>query len=112
VFSNLFELKVGALTPAYNVTVYGPDGVTPLNLVNVQSAYLSMKQEQAAAYTFQSQMTVVNASLGQLRYQWQPGDTATAGRYLAVVQCNYLRNTPLVLPTYGYYHVIISPTLP
>jgi len=112
-FNDVLEVKAGALTPIFFVYLLQADGVTPLNLTGIQSAVFRMCPEQSTALTVNNQpMAVVNAALGQLQYQWQSGDTANPGRYLAEVQCNFLANSPLIMPPYGYYRIIIGPTLP
>jgi len=112
-FNDVLEVKAGALEPIFFVYLLQADGVTPLNISGVQSAQFRMRTELATTLAVNNQpMQIVNASLGQLQYQWQPGDTSTPGRYLAEVQCNFLMNGPLIMPTHGYYRIYISPRLP
>lgn len=51
----------------------------------------------------------VGTAAGRLTYEWQDGDTATAGRYRAVF-VGKIGAAEQTMPTTGYLVVIIAPT--
>jgi len=104
------EVKQGSHQPVFGIQILGSDGKTPVNLTSMTSAVFRMRPANGTALTVTDQpMTVANASLGELFYQWQDGNTATPGRYLAQVQCTF--PTGILTVPYEYNRILIAQNL-
>jgi len=104
------EVKQGSHQPVFGLQILQGDGKTPVNLTGMTSAVFRMRPANGTALTVTDQpMTVANASLGELFYQWLDGNTATPGRYLAEVQCTF--PTGILTVPFEYNRILISPNL-
>jgi hypothetical protein len=111
-FSNSFYIRQTALQPHLFVQVLQADDVTPVDLTTMTSAVFRMRTMQpATSLVVNNQpMIVINPKLGELRYEWQTGDTGVPGRYFGEVQCNFPTNSPLVVP-WERQRIVITPYL-
>jgi hypothetical protein len=111
-FNNLLTLAAGSLQPVFSVQFFQPDGVTPLNIATNSGVFFRMRSEESNILTINNAvMVVTSAGLGKVFYQWTLADVAVAGRYLAQVEVRYAVAGPLIMPTNGYYHILIAPAL-
>jgi hypothetical protein len=113
-FANYFFFKAGALQPVFTVDIYAADGVTPLDLSLTTGAKFRLRAETGTSLLINNAVpTLSGTTKSHLEYDWNAGDwTPVAGRYLAEAEFDFVASSPLVVPVVGYWHVIVSPTLP
>lgn len=82
--------------------VFAPSLATPVVFImrTADGATLTINREDA-------EIVSVASGVATLRYQWQAGDTATAGRYRAEFELD-LSGKPLTVPTEGSILVIVE----
>jgi hypothetical protein len=57
--------------------------------------------------------TLSGSIKSHVHYAWNLGDwVPVAGRYLAEAEIDFASGGPLVVPVFGYWHVLVQPTLP
>lgn len=102
-----FEIKQNDLLPLLEGTVRREDGNGPYDLATVASVDFFMRASGAAVPLISGVGTVTNASLGQLAFCWNSGETATIGYYEAEFQFNYAGGKTQTVPRRGYLPVRI-----
>lgn len=83
-----FYIKQNDTSPAYVVDLQDDVDTTPaaINLTDATSVTFKMRSAAAAASSapvVDEAMTITTAASGRCTYEWQTGDTATAGTYNA-----------------------------
>ena len=82
--NTLFSIKAGDLLPALRVTLYQPDGTAqPLTGATVR---IHVKKPDGTLHFDRAVSAIEDAAGGVVRYDWQAGDTAVAGRYTAEIE--------------------------
>lgn len=111
-FNNLCFIKQGSLQPVFTADIYAADGVTPLNLSSATGAKIRMRSETGTTLVINNaSATLSGTNNSHIEYDWVTNDTANAGRFLMEAEIDFTGNN-MVVPLYGYWHVIITPVLP
>ena len=91
-------IHAGDLTPPITGTLLLADRTTPQNLTGA-TVTLEVTSAVSGAVVFTGRpVTLVDALNGKVRYDWQAGDTATAGRYEGRFHVVYADATPGTFP--------------
>lgn len=103
-----FTIKQSDTSPSLQATLKDASGVS-INL-NGCTVKFHMKSLAGAVVVNQT-MTVVNASGGIVRYDWQPNDTDEAGTFYAEFEVTYSDLTVETFPNNGNIAIMIIPEL-
>jgi hypothetical protein len=109
--SKLLTIKRGDTAPPYLVrlTYVAEDGtVTPVNLTGAAVKVLGQGDTNG--------MPTINRAAtgddqGEVRMDWQTGDTAVAGRFRTEIQVTFPDGSVLTFPADGYLDVVVVPDL-
>lgn len=103
---DVFHIKQGATGPAI-VRNLRDDAGNPLPLGGAAVSFW-MGQPGGEVIVAGAPCTIVSAAGGQVRYDWQPGDTDTFGRWSAEFRVRYLDETTEIVPSPDYLEVRIA----
>jgi hypothetical protein len=105
-----FEIKSGGTAPPLRVSLL--DGTGPLNLSGA-TVTMSMRRADGGplVLTDAAVQIVGDPTLGVVEYQWQPGDTATDGKYIVQWDVTFSNGAVQPFPTEGFTEVTIYPDL-
>lgn len=100
-----FTIKQGDTSPAIEATLKDRDG----NAVNLTGASVQFHLSTTAyKNVIDAAGTLVNASEGRVKYEWQPDDTGQQGDFFAEFEVTYADNTIETFPNDGYISVEIK----
>lgn len=99
-----FTIKRGDTGPPLNRTLYGQDGAVQ-DLTGATVVFNMAKG--STVVVSHATCTVVDATLGTVRYAWQANDTATKGTYKAEFQATLGDGTVVSFPDNGNFNVVI-----
>jgi len=102
----MFYIKQNDTSPAIQATVKDGSG----NAINVTGASVvfNMRTVSGTVKVDRGAGTVVDGAAGQVKYQWQVGDTDTTGVYEAEFEVTYADSTVETFPNKGYIKVKIE----
>lgn len=103
-----FTIKQSDTSPSLQATLKDAAG-TAINL-NGCTVKFHMKS-LAGAVVINETMTIVNASGGVVKYDWQPADTDEAGTFYAEFQVTYSDLSVETFPNTGNIVIMIIPEL-
>lgn len=105
-------MKRNDLEPDFVATVYDKDSGKAVDLTLATSARLILTNlDSGAVKVTNGQMLFTDRPNGILTYQWNLGDTDTAGRYVGEVEVTWPSARPQTFPTVGTLSVIVSADL-
>lgn len=106
---NDFLLKRGDTSPAILGSLVGGDG----SAVSITGASVRfhMARDANGEVVVDAAAAVVDAAAGQVRYDWQPADTMTAGRFRAEFEVTYSDGTVETFPNDGDLQILIRDDL-
>lgn len=99
--TGMFRIKRNDTLPALqiNITTYGDLGQkTPYDLTTASGITFSMKDDYGNLKVFEQTAQISCASGGTIQYQWQNGDTDTAGTYYGEFEISFSGGTRLSIP--------------
>lgn len=102
-----FYIKQNDTSPSMLATLQDANGVA----VDVSGATVNFYMGNINGNIVSSTATIVNAELGQVRYDWTASDTATSGIYQAEFEVIYVGGTKETFPNNDYISVVIKPDL-
>jgi hypothetical protein len=103
-----FSIKQNDTSPSLLVTLQDGDG----NTINVTSGTVRFHMvDLARSVKVDGAMTLVNASIGLVRYDWQAADTDTAGTYYAEFEVTYADGSIETFPNTDSVAIVITPEL-
>lgn len=108
-----FSIKRNDLAPSLRGTATDGNGA-PINLSDITDAVflMTLADPTATGPTINRQAaTIEDAIAGTLRYDWQQGDTATAGIYKGEFELTKSSGQPETIPNDGYLMIEIKPDL-
>lgn len=105
-----WSMVQGDTGPALPATLREADG-SPAQLHGASSVEFVMKAEAADEPRVVGEMEVINASLGEVRYNWAPGDTDKAGYFLAHVKVTRADGSVSTYPGTKYWEIQIRESL-
>ena len=105
-----FYIKTGDLAPAIQAALADALG----NPINLQGATVNfLLREPGSATVLINRPAVVQDFLnGIVQYNWQAGDTATPGSYIAEWQVIFPVGAPMTVPNLGYIDVVVTKNVP
>lgn len=101
-----FYIKQGDRLPSLSATLEEIDG-SAVDLSGGTVKFL-MRRRAGLAALIDASAAVVNASLGQVRYDWGAGETATPGTYQGEFEFTNGDGKKLTFPNTGYISVVIT----
>lgn len=104
-----FTIKQGDTSPSLLANLVLPDK-TPAQLAG-STVLFHMRNSRGTGSTLVGSATIVNASAGQVRYDWDPADTALVGDYEAEFQVTYSDGKIETFPNDGFLEVSIPEQL-
>lgn len=103
----MFSIKTGDTLPSYAATLLDTDG----NAVNITGATgVTFRFKADNVPIISGAGAIVSASAGTVRYDWQAGDTDTAGDYQVEIVVTYASGSQ-TFPSAGYGRVRITESL-
>ena len=100
-----FYIKQNDTSPSMLATLQDADGnVIDLTATDVR---FHMRKISSSEVVVDNAATIVTELEGLVRYDWQSGDTATIGSYLAEFEVTYADATVETFPNDGYIRVEI-----
>lgn len=109
-----FSIKNGDTAPAYVVDLQEDVDTTPvaIDLTDASSVTLKMRTTgTTGAPDLTAAMDVTTAASGRCTYEWQAGDTATAGTYDVEFEIAWSDGTVETVPNSGYLTIIVTDDL-
>ena len=100
-----FTIKQGDTSPALVVDLKTPNR-QPASLSGATVRFHMRSKRRTGAVVDQPAI-VVDPDNGQVRYDWQPGDTAAAGEFEVEFEATYVDGTVETFPNKGYIDVLI-----
>lgn len=107
---NTFYVKRHDLLPSIQATLKDSVG-SAVDLTNYTVRF-HMWLEGALTAKVDAEAVIVGTSTGIVRYDWQAGDTDTAGEYNAEWQATSPDNKPVTFPNYEHDLVLITGDAP
>src|SRR6266446_3088103 len=99
-----FAIKQGDQLPSIEATLTGADG----NIANLTDMTVAFAMRSSDGLVRRSgAAAIVNATVGQVRYDWQAGDTAVAGTYRAEFQIRQWDGKLMSFPNDRYLSVVV-----
>ncbi len=99
-----FKMKRYDRLPPLDVQLVSDVG--PVDLTTATSVKFLMRDVDKTV-VINSPMTVINASLGQVRYMWAAGDTDVIGSFKAEIEVIWSGNLAQTFPAASYFRVKI-----
>lgn len=103
-----FTLKENDTKPVLSVILQYADGTAVV--LTGASVYFVMRDRQGIVKMVGT-ATVITAASGEVQYQWQVGDTDTAGLYEAEFMVVYSDGAVETVPSDGYLSIRVLPQL-
>lgn len=104
-----FVIKSGATFPPIAATLTDADGVAlPLAGPGVAAVHFRMKPMTGGGAVVDHVAVIVNPTTGQVRYDWQAGDTAVPGYYWAEWAIVYSTGATQPVPSDDYLRVLVT----
>lgn len=91
-----WRTKTGDTSPAIEYYLQDYD-LEPINLIDA-SVKFQMKEANSDTVLIDSSATIVDENEGRVKYEWQEGDTDTAGNYHAEWEVTYSDGTIETFP--------------
>ena len=104
----MVDMKKGDTLPALVVTITKTDG-TALDLTDSTAKFVMV--DSAGVEIIDEAMTVTDAENGIVQYEWQAGDTDTAGEFRGEVKVTYSDGTLITAPAVDYIPINIDEDL-
>lgn len=104
-----FQIKRGDTSPSILATLTDAGGA-PVNLTGATVRF-HMRPASAPTATVDAAAVIVNPSAGTVRYDWQSGDTATAGWHEAEWEVTYADSAVETFPNAGAQVIRIDPDI-
>lgn len=104
-----FNIKRGDTSPSILANLISGDGGAA-NLTGATVRF-HMRAQGAQTAIVAAPAIIVSGTSGQVRYDWQPADTATAGRFEAEWQVTYADGTIETFPNNGVEQIRITPDI-
>lgn len=103
-----FTIKQSDTSPSLQATLQDADG----NAININGASIRFHMKAVGgAVVIDQPMTIVNAAGGIVKYDWQSGDTDTAGTYYAEFEVTYSDLSVETFPNNTNETILIIPQL-
>jgi len=105
------QFKRGSTLPVYQITLYRPDSpTTPLPLAGAE-VRLVAKSRLTGATVIDEALEILDATTGLCQFSREVGDYLQGDRCKAEIIVTFGNGAVLVLPTTGYYSLIIEDSL-
>ncbi len=101
--------KANDTAPPLEATLSWQDGAT-IDLTGATVVF-NLRAKSRGVGVVRGPVTVVDASLGKVRYDWQPGDLAEPGEYLAEFEVTLASGHVITVPNGGYLMIRVLPDL-
>lgn len=106
-----FYIKSGNTGPDLEVQFQDEDG-DPVNITGYSALKFSMREKRSGDVVVDSvNATPVTDATGNVKYEWQAVDTATAGEYQAEFKCTLGSGQIIGFPNNGYISILISESI-
>lgn len=103
-----FYLKRGDLLRSIRFDLLNPDG-TAVDLTAAASVRFLMRARSSGTVTVNAAASIVSPEIdGTVQYDWQSGDTATAGTFDGEFEVTWPSSKPETFPNAGFIEIIIS----
>jgi hypothetical protein len=106
----VFHVKQNDLAKPITVYLEYSDD-TPADITGATVKFIMRREKTVATPKVNASATVVDATTGQVRYDWAEGDTDTPGRYDCEWQVTLPGGEPGTFPDKGYDTVVITAEL-
>lgn len=103
-----FTIKQSDTSPSLRATLQDADGVA----VNLNGATVQFHMKSLdGVVVLDEAMTITTPASGIITYNWQTGDTDTAGTYFAEFEVTYTDLSIETFPNTGNLPIVITPEL-
>jgi uncharacterized protein YfaS (alpha-2-macroglobulin family) len=103
-----FTIKQSDTSPSIRATLQNASGVA----VNLNGATVRFHMKSVdGTLVIDRAMTITTAASGIVTYNWQAGDTSTAGTYFAEFEVTYSDLSVETFPNTGNLPIVITPEL-
>lgn len=102
-----FQIKRGDTLPSLECIIQAPTG-TALNLTSATAVKFLMKPRAGGALKVDRAATVVTPSAGQVRHDWEPEDTDTAGAFFGEFEVEWSTGDKQTFPRGDYLRIEIT----
>lgn len=109
--SDKFEIKTGDTAPSLAASLFRLENGSPVDadLTDALAVRFIMKSSpRATTVTVQAACFIVDAATGQVRYDWQPGDTDTPGDFVGEFEVAWNDGTFETFPSDGFMCIKIG----
>ena len=103
-----FVLKKGDTSPVLEATFKDYDG-TAVSIAGATVKFLVKTRDGISVVN--SAMTITDGSIGVAEYEWQSGDTDTAGTYKVEFEVTFDNGSVETFPNTGYEMLVIKEDL-
>ena len=103
-----FRIKQNDTSPSIQATLTDAN-LVPINLIGA-TVMFHMKAT-GGSIVVDREMTITNEEGGVVQYDWQSGDTDTAGTYLVEFEVTYTDGSIETFPNTGSLIVVVTPEL-
>lgn len=107
--SKPFIIKQGDTSPSIAYTLYRPDGTTVENLTGSSVKFVMASENSIGTAKVKADAVVVDATAGEVRYDWATGDTDTAGAFVSEWEVTRADGSIETFPNGGYEPVAVIP---
>lgn len=97
-----FQIKQHDRLPVVGVYLEQETGDPVPSLAAASRINFHMRATGAASYLVSGQATLISASLGEVEYHWQAGETATAGLFQYEFEVLWAGSKLQTVPNQGY----------
>jgi len=103
--TEVIRLKKNDTQPAIEAALEYEDG-TPIDLTGASVRFIMAKTDGTVVVN--ANATIVDATAGKVRYEWQQGDLSEEGRYNAEFEVTFPNGDVLTAPSQGYFIIEVQ----
>lgn len=107
--SGPFIIKQGDTSPSIAYTLYRPDGETVEPLAGCTVKFVMATEETLGSPKTKADAVVVDATAGEVRYDWVASDTDTHGEFVGEWEVTRADGSIETFPNRGFVPIAITP---
>jgi len=103
-----FRIKQGDTRPLLEAQLQDASDCSPRSLVQADTVTFHMRDVDTGSVVVEGSGTILDAQQGIVYYEWNSGDTDTAGRFKAEFEVTYADGGIETFPNYGDITVYVT----